>query len=120
MVERQAGRMTMKSRLLTAGIVTALLITGGVVIGIEGSPAFGNRGSSELTRFATDQAFQRYLRRLQARQQRHAPVVLYDMAPPMEAPASIALPQVEFEPSAGAPANPAITNNQTFGVDEGG
>lgn len=112
----------MKSRFLTAGIVAASLITGGVVIGIEGSPAFGRRGAPELNRFASARAFERYLDSLR---RRRGDLRTFDVMeappPPMEmAMPSIESPSVAFEPSAGAPANPAITNNQTFGVDEGG
>jgi Beta propeller domain len=81
-------------------------------------PAQGPR----LTRFASAQAFERYLR---SRRPRPPASVMYDVAPPppMAAPPSVMtadMAAAPSEPSAGMPANPEITNNQTIGVDEGG
>ena len=83
---------------------------------------FDAHRSVRLQRFASARAFDRYV----AQVRRFSPMALQDMAPPpdMEAPPPID-PAVGPEMAAQArvepePLNPAITNNQTAGVDEGG
>jgi hypothetical protein len=111
------------SRFVIPGLIAlALAAAAGTQAGLVGpslSPDTQSGDGSRLHRFASARAFQRYLDSV-ARSRRAG--VVYDVAaapPPAEA-APVALPSVQYEPSAGAPANPAITNNQTIGVDEGG
>lgn len=76
-----------------------------------------------LRRFASAQAFERYLKELDRdRRSRNDGSVegLPLPAPPPAIVAADAAPAVAAAESAAAPGNPEITNNQTLGVDEGG
>jgi len=103
------------SRLFISGALGlfALIAVGVGVAVSQDAPLDPQRGPT-LTRFASADAFQRYLRTVQS-QRRHSEVMndTADMA--MEAAPSPMAAQAGAEP-----ANPEITNNQTVGVDEGG
>lgn len=113
------------SRLAIVSALTAvaLVVAAGTQAGLGGpsQPVDAEGGSLELHRFASARAFQRYLHsvaRARPAADNQAMGITDSAPPPIEAPA--ALPPAQFEQSAGQAANPAITNNQTAGVDEGG
>jgi hypothetical protein len=106
-------------------IVLTLVVAAGTQPGLGGQsqPIDTEGGSLQLHRFASARAFQRYLESAaRARPANASMDVSMDAAepPPPAITAPVALPSVQFEPSAGQASNPAITNNQTIGVDEGG
>ncbi|HEU0135242.1 MAG TPA: beta-propeller domain-containing protein, partial [Allosphingosinicella sp.] len=103
-------------RLLLCALATAVLAGCGAAAG-DTSEVDGAAGP-RLKRFASARAFDDYVeahRRkakedLQTFNVEEEPSVMYDVAPP----------EMESAAQASASANPAITNNQTVGVDEGG
>lgn len=87
------------------------------------SAALEARHGPVLARFASASAFRRYVESLRNRRSRSGDLATYDDAEEpaptdmaMAPPAIEAAPAAQMEPGS----NPAITNNQTIGVDEGG
>jgi hypothetical protein len=112
------------SRFVIPGLLAlALAAAAGTQVGLgrQSQTIDAEGGNLQLHRFASARAFQRYLDSV-ARARPVADNLVMDVAepPPPAITAPVALPSVQFEPGAGQAANPAITNNQTIGVDEGG
>jgi hypothetical protein len=112
--------------------LTALLILAGCSAGASTQSAvpdglFDGHRAAPLERFRSAQAFERYVARYRSPPRSTDHVVMFDVEappPPQEEPPSADAappPAVAAEqPAAMQPGNPAITNNQTIGVDEGG
>jgi hypothetical protein len=103
--------------LMASGLILALAVPasmpGGTAQVPQGQQAVSGKPGPVLRRFASDQAFRRYIRQFGARQR-------FSVAEPMALPAPAMVESSAVAADAAAPANPEITNNQTVGVDEGG
>ncbi len=102
------------SRLLLSGVL-GLAALGGLGLALrpgdaQSNPPFDQAQGPRLTRFASAEQFERYLRSRPRREMRTFAVA---EEAPAAAPPALAVADA-------APANPEITNNQTIGVDEGG
>ena len=111
----------MTRRLLSGLLVLAAIGTVGAGIALRPGEAqttqlFDRSRGPRLTRFASAGEFDHYLR---SRPRPERQYMLAD-SPPVAAMDSPALAPPPAEATAGEPANPEITNNQTIGVDEGG
>jgi hypothetical protein len=110
------------SRRLLFPIGLALTVAAGMALALRsgdvqgGGPFEGARGP-QLTRFASGQAFEAYLR---SRQQRQREMYKVTEEPPMAPALDTGAPAVAADAAPAPPGNPEITNNQTIGVDEGG
>lgn len=108
--------------LLTGALALTALASCDTAVG-DTSGVLDGPGGPRLKRFASARAFEKYVESRQRKAKEklktfnveEEPSVMYDVAP---APPGI---EAASQPSADdAAANPAITNNQTVGVDEGG
>ena len=102
------------SRLYLSGILGLVAVAAlGVGTALSQDAPLDPQPGPMLQRFASAQAFERYLRRVSQRRD----MVMNEAADTM----TVSAPPPAAEQSAGQPgANPEITNNQTVGVDEGG
>jgi len=109
------------SRLLLSGLLGLAAIAG---LGLALRPGDAQTALLEqaqgprLTRFASAEQFDRYVREHARRRARLGAV--QEQAPMASPPPEAAAPVAGYVTADTAPANPEITNNQTIGVDEGG
>jgi hypothetical protein len=113
-----------------AGLVALVFLAGcGANASTDPVPEglFDRHGSAPLQRFASKGAFERYV--AERRRAQHSEVMnetaVFDVQeppPPTEEASApgLAAPADAAQESVAQPGNPAITNNQTIGVDEGG